>query len=222
MAEDPSRKSAEQLVAALRDAARRAGLRRDDPLAPLIVTFIETIRFLSERTARSDRIITSASQRIAATVNQGRLTADAEAKRFRAELAKSEADIVQRIATDIAEAADESLTRRVRVLDRRTTMWAALTLFLVSAASMTVGAWWGRNRAYTHFHETEIGLHQAFLDGPDAAHAWRELMEWNDLRSALRACSDAGPDKIHVQGGRRWCWLPFWIERPLNPQQPQP
>lgn len=218
---DRSINDTERLVTALRNAARHAGLRRDDPLAPLIITFIETIRFLSERTSQSDRIITSASQRIAETVNRGRLTADAEAKRFRAELAKSEAETAQRIAAAIVEAADETWTRRVRVLDRNSAMGAALTLFLVSAVCLAGGAYWGRSRAYADFHETEIGLHQAFRDGPDAAHAWQELMDWNDLRSALLTCNGAS-GKIHLQDGRRWCWLPFWIENPLKPRQPQP
>ena len=122
---DPLNKEAERLVAALREAARQAGLRRDDPMAPLVLAFIETIKFLSERTALSDRIASDASRRIAKTVSQSRQAADAETKRFRAALAKTEADTVQRIATAIVETADAAWTRRVRVFDRNTAMLAA-------------------------------------------------------------------------------------------------
>jgi hypothetical protein len=212
---------AERLIAALREAARQAGLRRDDPMATLIHSFIRTIKFLGERTARSDRIAINASRRIARTVSQSRQAAEAETKRFRAVLAKTEADTVQRIATAIVETADVAWTRRVRVYDRNTAMLAGFILFAVAAACLAGGDWWGRSRAYVAFRETEAGLHEAFIDGPDGAHDWLQLMEWNDLRAALLTC-DAAQGRIHIQDGRKWCQVPFWIEKPVNPSPARP
>ena len=218
---DPLNNEAERLVTALRDAARRAGLNRDDPMAPLVLAFIETIKFLSNRTALSDRIATDASRRIAKTVSQSRQAAEAETKRFRAALAETEADTVQRIATAIVETADVAWTRRVRVFDRNTAALAGLVLFAVAAACLAGGAWWGRSSAYADFRETEADLHAAFIDGPDRAHAWLQLMEWNDPHAALLTC-DAAQGRIRIQDGRKWCQVPLWIEKPAIPQPARP
>jgi hypothetical protein len=218
---DPLNNESERLVAALREAAHQAGLRRDDPMAPLVLAFIHTIKFLGERCARSDRIAADASRRIAKTVGQSRQAAEAETARFRAALAKTEADTVGRIATAIVETADAAWTRRVRIFDRNTAALAGLVLFAVAAACLAGGTWWGRSRADAAFRETEADLHEAFIDGPDSAHAWRELMKWNDLRGSLLTC-DAAFGRIHVQDGRKWCALPLWIEKPANSQPPRP
>jgi hypothetical protein len=211
---------AERLVAALREAARQAGLRRDDPMAPLVLAFIQTIKFLSERTAQSDRLTTDASRRIAQSVRQSRQVTEAETKRFRASLAKTEADMIRRIATGIVETADAAWTRRVRVFDRNTALLAGVFLFAVASASLAGGILWGRGLAYAAFRETEVGLHEAFIDGPDTARSWRELMEWNDLRAAILTC-DATQGRIHIQDGRKWCQVPMWIEKLANPQPPR-
>lgn len=218
---DPVKNEADRLVSQLHEAARQAGLRRDDPMVPLIRVLGEILRFISARTARSDRIASDASRRIARTVSQSRQAADAETKRFRAALAKTEADTVGRIATAIVETADAAWTRRVRVFDRNTAMLAGLVLFAVAAACLAGGAWWGRSSTYADFHETEADLHAAFIDGPDRAHAWLQLMEWNDPRAALLSC-DAAQGRIHIQDGRRWCLVPLWIEKPATPQPPGP
>ena len=218
---DPLNNETERLVAALREAARQAGLRRDDPMAPLVLAFMQTIKFLGERSARSDHIAIDASRRIAKTVGQSRQAADAETKRFRAALAETEADTVQRIATAIVETADVAWTRRVRVFDRNTAALAGLVLFAVAAACLAGGAWWGRSSAYADFRETEAGLHDAFIDGPDRAYAWLQLMELNDPRAALLSC-DAAQGRIHIQDGRRWCLVPLWIEKPAIRLPPRP
>jgi hypothetical protein len=218
---DPVKNEADRLVAELHEAARQAGLRRDDPMVPLIGALGQIIRYMSTRAARSDHIAIDASRRIAQTVSQSRQVAEAETKRIRAVLAKTEAHTIERIATAIVETADAAWTRRVRVFDRNTAALAGLVLFAVAAACLAGGTWWGRSRADAAFRETEADLHEAFIDGPDSAHAWRELMKWNDLRASLFTC-DAALGRLHVQDGRKWCAQPLWIEKPANPQPPRP
>jgi hypothetical protein len=211
----------ERLVAKLRDAARQAGLRRDDPMAPLVVGLIHTIRHLGERTARSDRITTIASRRIADVIGESRRAADAEAARFRLELSRVEADTVQRIAAAIVDTANVALTRRVRTLDRNSAYLAALALFAVAAVCLAGGERWGHSRAAASVYEAETALQSALLDGPDTARLWTQLMAWNDLRGSLTACN-AAPARNHVQDGRRFCDVPLWIEKRPNRQAPQP
>jgi hypothetical protein len=203
--QDPQKNEAEPLVAELYEAARRAGLRRDDPLAPLIRALGQILRYMSARTAESDRVAIDASQRIVQAVSQSQQAAEA--------LTKVEADTVSRISAVIAETVDAAWTRRVRKYDRNTALLAAVILFLVAAACLAGGAWWGHSRAYADIHETEDGLRQAFSDGPDMARSWRELMEWNDLRGSIRACKE-----IQFQDGREWCGVPLWLQKPTNPQ----
>jgi hypothetical protein len=109
----------------------------------------------------------------------------------------------------------------VQVIDRNTALLAGFILCAVAVASISFGAWWGRSSADAAFRETEAGLREAFIDGPESAHAWRALMQWNDLRSSLATC-EAAPGRIHVQDGRRWCQIPMWIENIANPQPPRP
>ncbi len=215
---DPATK---RLIEELGEAARRAGLRRDDPMAPLIKGLAYAIKHVSERTARSDRIAIEASRRTAAIVGEIRHAADAEAERFRLELASVEADTVKRIADAIVETSDVAWTRRVRVLDRNTAFLAALTIFAVASASLAGGFWWGRNVAFAAVQETEIALQAAFRDGAETAGAWSQLMNWNDLRGSLAACNST-PARSHLRDGRRFCDVPLWIEGIPNAQSPRP
>lgn len=212
---------AERLIAALRDAARQSGVRRDDPMGPLILSFIRTVKFLSECTARSDRIAIDASLRIAQTVRRSWKSAEIETERFRAALAKTEAETVQRIATAVVETADAAWTRRVRVFDRNTAALAGFVLFAVAAACLAVGNWWGRSQTYSTIRGTEAGLNKAFIDGPDGALDWLHLMDWNNVRTALQSC-DQAKGRVQIQDGRRWCPVPLWIEAPKYPQPGRP
>jgi hypothetical protein len=211
----------EQLLNDLFEAAREAGLQPSDPMTPLIGCLAQVIRFLDQRTAKSDRIAINASKRIVQTIGQSHQASEAEEKRILAALATAEADTVRRIATAIVKTADGAWTRRVEVFDRNSAMLAGFLLFAVAATSIACGSWWGRSSAEGAFRETEAGLREAFIDGPGSAYAWRELMQWNDLRGSLAAC-DAAPGRIHIQDGRRWCEVPLWIENPSNPRAPRP
>ena len=207
---DPNSEEVDKLLNELREATRRAGIQRDDPMMPLLTAMAHSIRFLGDRTSRSDRVSQDASQRIIDALAQGRQTADAELARFEAGLTKTEADIIQRVGTSIARSADTALTRRVKVFDRNTAMAAAGFLFAVGAACLGGGYWWGHYNASTNIQQIEQGLQSAFADDPATAKMWLNLMQWNDLRDALHQCSD--PNYSAIEHGRRECTLPFWIE----------
>ena len=207
---DPGDVEVEKLLNELREAVRRAGIQRDDPMMPLLTAMAHAIRFLGERTSRSDRIAQETSTQTIDTLLQGRLTADAETARFQAGLASTEADIIQRVGTAIAHSADVALTRRIRVFDRNTALSAAAALFIVAGACLGGGYWWGHRVAADDIHQTELDLQAAFADGPATARMWLGLMQWNSLADALTHCHD--PTTTSVEDGRRGCAIPLWIE----------
>lgn len=206
----PTANEAGQLIAELRDAARVAGLHQDDPMMPLLTAFAHAVRFLDARTAASDHVATESSARITAAIAESRLAAEAEARRFHAELARTEADTIQRIATAIATSADIVLRRRVDVFARNTGLLAAALLVSGIMVALAGGYWWGRNDAYAGFQATETDLRAAFVHGPDAARHWRDLMNWNDIGHSLGLCAG----QVRFQGGRMACDVPLWIEPP--------
>ncbi len=208
---DPGMAEAEQLVAEMREAASAAGLRRDDPILPLLTALARGIRFLAVRTAGSDRVAAEASQRIADAIAHSRHAADAEAARFQAGLAQTEADTIQRIADGIARSADDALRLRIRVFDRNTALLAAGVLLASILAAGAGGYWWGRQDTLAGFHETERDLRAAFSAGPADAGLWRDLMTWNDIRRSLDLCNG----QIRLQAGRKVCDVPLWVEPPV-------
>ena len=200
----------EKLLSEMREAVRRAGIQRDDPMMPLLTALARSIRFMGERTSRSDKVAQETSTRTIETLLQGRRVADAETARFQAGLASTEVDIIQRVATAIARSADVALTRRVRVFDRNTALSAAATLFVTAGACLGGGYWWGHRVAADDIHQTDLGLQAAFADGPATARMWLGLMRWNSLADALTHCHD--PTTTSIEDGRRGCALPLWIE----------
>ena len=208
----------EALLGELREAARAAGVQRDDPMMPLLAALARSIRFLAVRTAGSDRLATDASRRIVDAIAQSRQSADAEALRFRVGLAATEADTIQRIARGIAASADAALRQRVAVFDRNTALIAAAVLVGCILAAAAGGFWWGDRSAKATIHQTEWRLQAAFRQGEEGASLWAGLMEWNhDILGAIRQCRGAATS---VQDGRRACAVPLWIE--LSPGPPAP
>jgi hypothetical protein len=65
---------------------------------------------------------------------------------------------------------------------------------------------------------TEDGVRAVFREGPAAAVLWVDLMRWNDPRAALGG--NRAPAEILMQGGRRACRVPFWVERAPPPSRP--
>ena len=209
---DPLVEEFEKLVGQLRDAARTAGVGRDDPMMPLLSAFAQMIRFIGTRTASSNKTVADASQRITDALLTAKSAADAERDRFQADLAAAEAATIQRVGNAIARSADAALTRRVRVFDRNTALLAALALVLTAGAGLGGGYWWGSSTANAGIHQTEAGLRAAFNESPADAAIWLDLMTWNRIRGGLAQCASA--NLITTQDGRRKCDVPLWIEKP--------
>ena len=201
----------ETLITELREAARHAGIQRDDPMMPLLTTLAHQIRFLANRTATSDRVATETSARIIDALQQSRQAADTEIARFQARIAETEAVTIERIADSIAKTADRALTRRVAILQWQLVLGAAVVLFFVAASCLGGGYWWGRDDTLSSVHETETGLQTAFEDGAGAAQKWLNLMQWNNISFALGQCTGA---VVSMQSGRKACGVPLWIEPP--------
>ena len=175
----------------------------DDPMMPLVTAFAQSIRFMAERGSMSDRVVTSASERIQAALVEARRTADAEAERFSGAILATETDIIRRIAGSIAASADKALTRRVKVFDRNTALWAAAALFGTAIACGVGGYVWGGNVARADIYETEAGLRAAFSHSSADANNWMLLMNWNDLSQALKSCGNA--NQAILDHGRHAC-----------------
>jgi hypothetical protein len=197
----------DRLIAELHEAARRAGIRVDDPMAPLIDALALTIQYLNERSAWSERIITVASRRILQALVQGRETADAEAQRFRTELAVVEAETVQHVSDAIVKTTDAAWSKRISSADRNAVLIAGFFTVAVAVISAIAGNEWGRSRADNTLPQSVPVSQSTF--GPEMNSTLKQLMSWNDIRKALAACSE---DKVLVQDGRRWCRVGLWIE----------
>jgi len=202
----------EKLLDELRSAVKAAGVEPDDPMMPLVTAFARSIRFMAERGNTSDRVVASAAERINAALVEARRTADAEAERFSASILATETNIIQRIAGSIAASADKALTRRVKVFDRNTALWAAAALFGTAIACGVGGYFWGGNVARAAIYETEEGLRAAFSHSYADANNWMLLMDWNDLSQALKSCGNA--NQAIIDHGRHACAVPLWTERP--------
>jgi hypothetical protein len=211
MQSPPSTKKTDRLISQLHEAARQAGIRHDDPMAPLIDGLAQTINYLNERSAWSERVVTVASRRILQALVQSRETADAEAQRFRTELALAEAETVRHVADSIVQTTDAAWSKRIRSLDRNAIVIVGFLMVAVAGTSALIGDWWGRSRTHNTFSQNDPLLQRALV--PDAN--WNELMSWNDLRKALAVCNSEG---VRVQDGRRWCRVGLWIE-PSQPSQ---
>jgi hypothetical protein len=208
----------ETLIAELREAARHAGIQRDDPMMPLLTTLAHQIRFLANRTSTSDRVATETSAKIIDALHQSRQAADTEITRFQAGIAQTEAFTIERIADSIAKTADRALTRRVAILQWQLVLGAAGVLFFVAASCLGGGYWWGRDNTLASVHETEAGLKIAFEGSFSAAVHWLQLMQWNDINQALGQCTSTA---TFVQAGRKACNIPLWIEPPHPGPPPQ-
>jgi len=208
----PETTEVEQLVSELREAARQAGLLRDDPMMPLLTAFARGIRFLGERTAASDRVLAESSQRITDALLLARHTADAEAARFRESIGAAETQTVQRVSAAIGQSAQRALSHRIQVFDRNTALLAAFVLFATAIGCLGGGYWWGSSNAYADIHQTENGLREAFTDGAADARLWLSLMSWNNIGHSLALCSD--PGLTHLQDHRKVCDVPLWVEKP--------
>jgi hypothetical protein len=202
---------ASRMVRSLRDAARAAGVQPGDPMAPLIEALAQAVGFLGHQRAALAGTAEDVTERLGAILQDGREVAEAEAERFRAECQATEAETVRSLSIVLADTAERALTHRVRALDRRT----AALVGLAVAGALALGAgggWWISDQsARADITATEDGVRAAFREGPAAAVLWVDLMRWNDPRAALGGCRE--PAEILMQGGRRACRVPLWVER---------
>jgi hypothetical protein len=190
----------------LKEAARQAGVRRDDPLAPLVITFIRTIKALAEQASRFERATTEASQQISDSVIQCSTLVWEEKEQLYEKVKHAEVETVGRIANDIVSATEHVWKQRAAGNNRRIKIVSGLMLVATAAASFVEGCVWtergGRLAIYRDV--------QAEPSTPADAYLWRQLMEWNDISKAISACRSHEPEK--TQDGRRWCNLPVWLE----------
>ncbi|MCJ2139426.1 hypothetical protein [Methylobacterium sp. E-066] len=198
---------------ALREAARASGLQPGDPLCPLTEGLAVHADHLDACTDALVAANAATVDELRSLLAEGRETADAAAARFRAECWATETATVASLSTALADASATAFAGRVRAMDRRTA--ALVSIGLVAALAMgAAGGWWTAvTTTRGAIAETEAGLRAAFRNGPETARLWRELMEWNDARTAIVRCRDGG--HIQEEGGRKTCRLLFWVSPPL-------
>ena len=124
-------------------------------------------------------------------------------------------DELTRLQAAVIRGADRRAAELARAHNRRTLLLGGLAVVVGLAAAAGGGALWGAAAANERVRETERRLSIAFQDGPDAAAAWVNLMEQNDVLRALSVCkaSHAFTD----QSGRKACALPIYLEAPTRP-----
>jgi hypothetical protein len=194
-AQDPSPTSSEndfaravtKAQADVRAAAERAGLRQDP--------YGQVLEALSTALGLFPQIV----QQFEGAVERGRQPLDDAT--------------LDRLLRAAVSGADRRAAALARARTGRTAVLASIALVLVGGAGLAGGYWWGRADAFSTYRTTDAGLAAAFRDGPGIATRWLDLMRWNSLPEALKAC-DRGQAFTDQQSGRRACSLPLWLEPP--------
>lgn len=124
-------------------------------------------------------------------------------------------DGMARLEQGAATGAARRAAELARAHNRRTLLLGSLAVVIGLAAAVGGGFWWGHTVAADGIQETEQHLALAFQDGPNAAAAWVNLMEQNDVLKALSACkaSHAFTDQL----GRKACLMPIYPDPPTRP-----
>lgn len=203
---------------AIREAARKAGMQPDDPMAPLVEALARAVMFVGQQCATVASTTEAVVERLGSLLSDGHAVADAEADRFRAQCQAAEAETIESLSTALADAAASAFGERVRAIDRRTAALVAIGLVTALCAGAAGGWWAGVTTTRAAIGETETGLRVAFRDGPETARLWLELMTWNDPRTAVIRCRDAG--RIREEAGRKSCPLLFWVSPPVAAPTP--
>lgn len=124
-------------------------------------------------------------------------------------------DELSRLQAAVIRGADRRAAELARAHNRRTLLFGGLAVVVGLAVAAGGGALWGAAAANERVRETERRLAIAFQDGPDAAAAWVNLMEQNDVLRALNVCK--GSHAFVDQSGRKACALPVFLEPPARP-----
>lgn len=115
--------------------------------------------------------------------------------------------------------ADRRAAELAQSRNRRTLLLGGLAVVVGLLAAVGGGVLWGTAMANANVRETEQRLAGAFQDGPDAAAAWANLMEQNDVLRALNVCKGSHP--FRDQSGRKACLMPVFLEPPARPAPAQ-
>jgi hypothetical protein len=171
----------------VRAAAERAGLRQD-PYGQVIDALSVTLGLFPQLV-----------QQLEGAVERGRQPLDDAT--------------LDRLLRAAVSGADRRAAALARARISRTAVLASVVLILVGGAGLAGGYWWGRAEEASTYRVTAARLAAAFRDGPEIAARWLDLMRWNSLPEALKAC-DQGQAFTDQQSGRRACSLPLWLEPP--------
>lgn len=206
--ETPEEK-AEREVMALYKAALDAGVRRADPISPLIVGIANYGQFLSGQRTQIEGVINRGIKRFD-TWFDGRHRDD----RDHVDRLETQIDLVYARATDrVADAMLGEVGERSKKTARteaRLSFAVLIVVGLVIAAVCLIGGWYGGQKsAAAELAQSETALRRAaFGAGADRAELWLKLMRYNDISQALAACTR--DNQVSVQNGQQMCRVPLW------------
>lgn len=196
----------------LGDAAAATGIEHSDPLSPMIQAFQESIEDMGRQRMHALAALRDERKKIGELLREGQKAATAKAAEFRASCKGVEARVIEEMSERITTRTDAELMSRARTQGRLSSL--LVTAALVGALCLGVigDRQFAKRDAEGAISEFNNAIVQAAnRNGPKAAKHWTALMEWNDVDAALASCNR--PDATSVQGGRRVCQMPLWIEK---------
>lgn len=181
------------------------GTLRNDPLADVVEAVSQSLAVQCELHLSCVREYRAAAthleQQLRTAVEEARQPLDPAAL---VRLEKAAVTGADRRAADLAQSRN-----------RRTLLLGGLAAVVGLAVAASGGVLWGTATEAASVHETEQRLAVAFQDSPNAAAAWVNLMEQNDVLKALGTCK--GARAFIDQSGRKACSLPVFLEAPVRP-----
>ena len=214
----------ERLLRAVQDSKRRAGLIDSDPMTPLIDTQVQLVAHLcrsSQAGLQSDhdlktllgRVVPLIERLIAMVSWLSRELGDTQNALQNWQGARPERGrAVRWEGWDLVIRPSVALVSVVAV-----GLALVLVVFITRASAMAEGLAAGRATVLAEVQEIDDGLRSAFHQGPLAARDWLSLMRWNPLGQALANCKG---EAVVLQGDRRYCKIPLWIEAALPETDP--
>lgn len=176
------------------------GALRDDPLADMVSAVSQSLGVQCELHISCVREYRAAAahleQQLREAVDQARQPLDPA--------------VITRLEKAAATGADRRAATLARSRNIRTLLIGGMAVVAGLTLAAGGGVLWGAAAANARIQETERRLVVAFQDGPDAAAAWANLMEQNDVLRALSVCK--GSRAFLDQSGRKACLLPIFLE----------
>ena len=125
-------------------------------------------------------------------------------------------DIVNKLAPQLASAADRTMRQKITTLRIRSIVFLslalALAILLPSLFTYAAGLNAGRFQGEVASHLISV----AMKTGPAEAVAWGQLMQANDGANAMALCRK---NLQQDAGGRHYCLMPVWTD-PVSPASP--